>query len=56
MSKKNNNMFLNNNNNEQMTCPSCRGEGCRTCGREGKVPAWLADPAVNEKARAWTEE
>ena len=31
---------------ELMGCPDCQGAGCATCGRDGTVPAWLADPEV----------
>lgn len=39
--------------NEQIGCPNCRGAGCRTCGDEGTVPAWLADSEINPHAADW---
>ena len=38
-----------------MTCPDCNGNGCSTCGGDGTVPDWLADPNVNgeEAAKSW---
>lgn len=39
--------------NERVGCPDCRGDGCRTCGGDGEVPAWLADPAINPHASDW---
>jgi hypothetical protein len=39
-----------------MQCPNCSGQGCGTCGNEGTVPDWLADPNVNgsDAASTWT--
>jgi hypothetical protein len=33
----------------------CEGDRCETCGGDGHVPAWLADPAVvgADAARSW---
>ena len=39
---------------ELMGCPDCRGAGCATCGRDGTVPAWLADPEVMGE-HAWPQ-
>ncbi|MGH3863840.1 hypothetical protein [Actinokineospora sp.] len=39
-----------------MTCPTCNGNptSCQTCGGDGVVPDWLADPTVNGAAAAST--
>lgn len=39
-----------------MDCPDCPGTGCGTCGGDGQVPAWLADPAVNTHAADWSPD
>lgn len=41
--------------NEYMSCPDCAGNGCATCGQDGQVPTWLADPDVTgeDTARSW---
>lgn len=38
-----------------MDCPNCPCPTCTTCGGEGAVPDWLADPTINgpEAARTW---
>lgn len=38
-----------------MPCPDHTEKDCDTCGGEGEVPAWLADPAVHgeDAARVW---
>ena len=37
-----------------MTCPDCKGNGCKTCGGDGTVPGGLADSQVNGEAAAKT--
>jgi len=41
-----------------MECPDCTGCGCGTCGGDGQVPDWLADPNVNtpEAAATWVTD
>lgn len=38
-----------------MQCPNCPGTDCVTCGGDGTVPDWLADPAVTgpDAASTW---
>lgn len=40
---------------EWMVCPECRGDGCETCGGDGRVPSWLKDPRITgeDAARSW---
>ncbi len=39
---------------DRMPCPDCQGAGCVTCGHDGQVPTWLADPGVTgAAARHW---
>lgn len=36
-----------------MECGCNKNPNCKTCGGEGTVPDWLADPNVNSAADTW---
>lgn len=40
-----------------MTCSDCNGNGCTTCGGDGTVPDWLADPKITgDAAKTWRKD